>query len=157
MWTTKNAVGQCGKKNSARRDMQALSEPSLELAIVLRHMGGVQVQVSALVRQQQLQIEQLQTQLMRMRAQRLLDQTQRFWGLVDGSRPANPLPLPTMAVSFRKAKPSLTEKAWQAAQKIICQTGCVGHAHHWLQDDGQCARTGQDCDAQTTEETRRCA
>jgi len=137
--------------------MKALSESSLELAIMLRHMGGVQAQVSALVRQQQLQIEQLQTQLMRMRAQRLLDQTQRFWGLDDGSRPANSLPLQPMAVSFRKAKPSLTEKAWQAAQKIICQTGCVGHAHHWLQDDGQCARTGQDCDAQTIEETRRCA
>ena len=32
------------------------------------------------------------------------------------------------------------------AQAVICQTGCAGHAHPWLEPDGQCRRTGQACD-----------
>ncbi|MEZ5702753.1 MAG: hypothetical protein R3E42_13695 [Burkholderiaceae bacterium] len=32
------------------------------------------------------------------------------------------------------------------AQAVICQTGCVGHAHPWLAPDGQCRRSGDACE-----------
>jgi TolA-binding protein len=129
-----------------------------ELGVMLRHLGGVQAHVSDVVRQQQQQIEQLQSQLMRLRVQRVLEQTQRLWALSDTG-------LMTISRSGTghlegrgvKSQVSLPTKAWQAAQKIICQTGCVGHAHPWLKADGQCARSGQVCDAQTDQETPRCA
>lgn len=134
-----------------------LLSPSAELAVVLRHLGGVQTQVGELVSQQQQKIEQLQWQLMRLRAQCVLERTQRLWGLSESNLLANSTGAKRFVANGEKIQHFLPVKAWRAAQKIICQTGCVGHAHPWLKDDGQCARTGQDCDAQTTEETRRCA
>lgn len=53
--------------------MQVQTASSTELGIVLRHMASVQSRVSELVRQQQAQIAQLQAELMRMRAQRMLE------------------------------------------------------------------------------------
>lgn len=125
-----------------------------ELAVVLRHLGGVQTQVSDLVREQQQQIAQLQTQLIRLRAQRMLERTQSLWGL-SVCHPTMPTAMASKSVAIgASALASLTAKAWQAAQKIICLTGCVGHAHPWLKPNGQCARTGQECDVQ---EMPRCA
>jgi len=34
----------------------------------------------------------------------------------------------------------------EAARKAICQTGCSGHAHPWLSDDGHCLWSGRICD-----------
>lgn len=132
---------------------------SAELGLVLRHLGGVQAHVSDLVRQQQQHIAQLQGQLMRLRAQRMLERTQRLWGLSQLQGPcADWVPDQASLVAAtdltEKPRRSLGARAWQAAQNIICQTGCVGHAHPWLQADGQCARTGQVCDVQPTLESR---
>jgi len=35
---------------------------------------------------------------------------------------------------------------WPQADELLCQTGCASHAHHWLQDDGQCQRKGGECE-----------
>lgn len=122
--------------------------PLSELAVVLRHLGGVQSQVSELVRQQQQEIDQLQGQLIRLRAQRVLERTQNFWGLSKSPRGTHPANSREVGTVSGITSPSLKAKAWQAAQKIICLTGCAGHAHPWLNPDGQCARTGQECDVQ---------
>lgn len=122
--------------------------PLSELAVVLRHLGGVQSQVSELVRQQQQEIDQLQGQLIRLRAQRVLERTQNFWGLSKSPRGTHPANFREVGTVSGITSPSLKAKAWQAAQKIICLTGCAGHAHPWLKPDGQCARTGQECDVQ---------
>lgn len=31
------------------------------------------------------------------------------------------------------------------ATEVLCQTGCQGHGHPWLQADGACRLTGGDC------------
>ena len=31
------------------------------------------------------------------------------------------------------------------AAEVLCQTGCQGHAHPWLDADGSCRLTGGDC------------
>lgn len=122
--------------------------PVSELAVVLRHLGGVQSEVSELVRQQQREIDQLQGQLIRLRAQRVLERTQNFWGLSKPPRGTHPAKSREDGTVSGITSPSLKAKAWQAAQKIICLTGCAGHAHPWLKPDGQCARTGKECDVQ---------
>lgn len=40
---------------------------------------------------------------------------------------------------------AMLDASHDAAELVICQTGCVSHDHHWLGDDGQCRRTGQAC------------
>lgn len=121
---------------------------SSELAVCLRYLGGVQSRCTDLVRQQQHQIDQLQAQLIRLRAQCILERTQNLWGLWSIQTRSGPASLPAAGTVSAKFPPPLKEKAWQTAQKIICQTGCMGHAHAWLKSDGQCARTGQECDEQ---------
>lgn len=121
---------------------------SSELAVCLRYLGGVQSRCTDLVRQQQHQIDQLQAQLIRLRAQCILERTQNLWGLWSLHAHSRPASLPEAGTLSSEVQPPLKDKAWQTAQKIICQTGCMGHAHPWLQSDGQCARTGQECDEQ---------
>lgn len=119
-----------------------------ELAVCLRYLGGVQSRCTDLVTQQQQQIEQLQAQLIRSRAQCVLERTQNLWGLWSIQTRARPASLPEAGTVSSEVQRPLKDKAWQTAQKIICQTGCMGHAHPWLKSDGQCARTGQECDEQ---------
>jgi hypothetical protein len=125
----------------------ALSASS-ELAVCLRYLGGVQSRCTDLLRQQQHQIDQLQAQLIRLRAQCILERTQNLWGLWSLHARARPESLREAGAVSSKVQPLLEDKSWQTAQKIICQTGCMGHAHPWLKSDGQCARTGQECDEQ---------
>ena len=40
----------------------------------------------------------------------------------------------------------VSEHGARDAQSVISQTGCVGHAHPWLDDDGQCRLSGQVCE-----------
>ncbi len=35
--------------------------------------------------------------------------------------------------------------ASDTATDVLCQTGCQGHAHPWLDADGSCRLTGGDC------------
>ena len=32
-----------------------------------------------------------------------------------------------------------------SATEVLCQTGCQGHAHPWLDADGACRLTGGEC------------
>ena len=34
---------------------------------------------------------------------------------------------------------------WREASAVICQTGCEGHGHPWLDEQGGCRRTGEVC------------
>ena len=54
---------------------------------------------------------------------------------VSGCTPAQP-PVP--------AKLALLEASLQAAELVICQTGCLSHGAYW-RDHGHCRRTGTAC------------
>lgn len=139
---------------SGRQSGHVPASNAAELGVVLRHLGGVQANVSELMRQQQRHIEQLTAQLIDLRAQRVLERTHRLWGLPEPQRDPRKSHAQRGQESDFQSQISLPAKAWQAAQKVICQTACAGHAHPWLQADGHCARTGKECDAQTNQETR---
>jgi hypothetical protein len=53
--------------------------------------------------------------------------------------------VPRAATGPRSRAPRIAPGLLEA-QAVICQTGCAGHAHPWLEPDGQCRRTGQACD-----------
>ncbi len=105
-----------------------MSPPSsgvlLEHAVLCRHLGGVQDRVSRLMQEKEKALHALTSEVVRLRGQLVLTHTLRLWGLQ--TQPTEDL---------------------EAARKVICQTGCAGHAHPWLSEDGQCRWSGRVCDS----------
>lgn len=94
-----------------------------EHAALCRHLGSVQDRVSTLMREKDMALKALASEVVRLRGQLVVAHTSRLWGM------------PTQAI-----------EDLEAARKVICQTGCAGHAHPWLTDGGQCRWSGRACD-----------
>ncbi|HRM55188.1 MAG TPA: hypothetical protein PLS11_14905, partial [Ottowia sp.] len=77
--------------------------------------------------------QQLQGTLVRERARLVIASTRWWWGL------GGPVP-----DAVRAASPEVTASPMSAAD-VLCQTGCQGHAHPWLTEDGRCLLKGGDC------------
>lgn len=105
-----------------------------EHAVALRMWGRLQNELSAQLQRQAQERQHLLAQLMRLRAALLVTRTAVLWGLTTGAtsppRHAAAAPVP--------ARPSEVDE-------VLCQTGCVGHAHHWLNDEQRCTRSGLAC------------
>ena len=143
--------------------------PCEEQLVWLRHYAQVQQRVSQTVRQMAARIEALEADLLRHRAQAILERTAKWWAI--------PMPMPVPGRSSRLPSPRpgalppasqrLATRAdwalksqshtpsplgvgaaaqWPESDAVLCQTACVGHAHHWLQDDGHCQRKGGECE-----------
>lgn len=111
-----------------------------EHRVLMHQIGGLQRRSSAQMQAMQAREAAWQTEALRLRAELVLLRTSIFWGLgvvMALRRPG--------AVRTRSRVTSVWADAPQA-QAVICQTGCVGHAHPWLAEDGQCRRSGQTCD-----------
>ncbi len=115
-----------------------------EHAILTRHLGSVQDRVSRLLCAKESELQTLSSEVVRLRGLLVLSRTSILWGLS----------APLMRVGRRPStRPSLEQQTaarqedLEASRKAICQTGCTGHAHHWLSDEGQCRWTGRPCDA----------
>lgn len=110
-----------------------------EHMVMLRQLGGLQQRMDEVGRQHQQQLRRWQAENLRLRAELVLLRTSVFWGLgaaVAWHRPGRRRALPAPVV----------EAGTREAQAVICQTGCMGHAHPWLEADGQCRRSGQACE-----------
>lgn len=125
----------------ARHDSSpAAREIALEHGVLTRQMASLQRRVGEQMRAYALQVAALEGEVLHLRAQLVLARTATLWGLgLAGSvrpaaRRARATPVPAEA------------QAMAEASSVICQTGCVGHAHAWLEADGQCRRTGQACE-----------
>jgi hypothetical protein len=94
-----------------------------EHAVLCRHLGGVQDRVSKLMQEKDMALKALASEVVRLRGQLVVAHTSRLWGM-----------------------PTEPTEDLEAARKVICQTGCAGHAHPWLSEDGQCRRSGRVCD-----------
>lgn len=113
-----------------------------EHAVVSRHLGNVQHRLSNLMREKNEALEALQHEVIRLRADLVIARTHILWGIG----------MPAMSVN-RKVRAPYTVKPFahvshdlEAARQTICQTGCTGHAHHWLTEDGQCRWSGRACE-----------
>jgi hypothetical protein len=129
-------------KATACRPAPALMQR--EHGVLIRQMAGLQTRVSQQMQAYAQQVDDLEQALLCARAQLLLVRSALLWGmqregLVWSSSGKNPLPR-------QGGRPDRQPRPLNEADAVICQTGCVGHAHPWLEADGQCRRTGQSCE-----------
>ena len=113
-------------------------ELAQEHGVLMRQIGGLQSRCTELLRSSSSRVAALEGENMRLRAELVLLRTSVFWGL-------------GAAAVLRRRSPAVrsrppVEAGAREAQAVICQTGCVGHAHPWLDTEGQCRRSGQACD-----------
>jgi hypothetical protein len=123
----------------ARHAGGAAREIALEHGVLTRQMAGLQRRVGEQLRAHAQQVQVLEDEVLHLRAQLVVARTCMLWGLgVAGV--ARPL--------SRRARTAVADavEAMAEASSVICQTGCVGHAHPWLEADGQCRRTGAACE-----------
>ena len=121
-----------------RHDSTAVRELLREHGALLRQLGGLQRRMGEVQRAERERARELEAQNLRLRAELVVLRTGVLWGLGTGA-------------VVRRARPPARDShafdpALRAAQAVICQTGCVGHAHPWLEADGQCRRSGQACE-----------
>lgn len=118
------------------------AHPSSEHAALLRHLGRVQSRLSQVVAEQARDMQALHAEVMQLRGQLMVWRTATWWSLPGPLRPQVRGP----AQPGRFTPPAATPPDLEQAREVICQTGCVGHAHHWLQSDGRCQWTLQACE-----------
>ena len=116
-------------------------EVSTEHGALTRRLAGLQSRVDAQLRASNEKVLALEGEVLRLRTQLVLARTCVLWGL-------NAMVL-TRPLQQRRTKPEGTLPSLAEASGVICQTGCVGHAHPWLDADGQCRRTGVACNQVT--------
>lgn len=114
-----------------------------EHAVLSRHLGNVQNRISNLITEKDLALEALICEIVQLRAQLVIARTFVLWGMDMQLMCMN-----RKVLSSTQMQPLIDGPLnLEAARKAICQTGCTGHAHHWLSEDGQCRRNGRACDA----------
>lgn len=116
-----------------------LRELVLEHGTLLRRLAALQQRVSEQLTARERRVAELEGHALRLQAELVLLRTSVFWGL--GAVAVQRRPPRRRTQTEMAAAPEL-----RAAQAVICQTGCVGHAHPWREADGQCRLTGQTCE-----------
>jgi hypothetical protein len=121
------------------RSVDPTADLSLEHAALVRWLGQLQRRMAALQLAHRQQVAALEAELVRLRGQTVALRTATLWGL--GERH------PPRALDTAKAPGFRQPPLWPEASAVICQTGCVGHGHPWLGNNGLCRRTGEVCRA----------
>lgn len=111
----------------------------VEHGVLMRQIGGLQRRSSELLQAATAREAALQSENLRLRAELVLLRTGVFWGLGAAA-------LGRAAQTRRGSAPPVRDPALREAQAVLCQTACVGHAHPWLEADGQCRLHGQACE-----------
>ena len=105
---------------------QDLEQLTREHCALMRDYGRVQSRCTDQMRAQAREIERLQAQVMRLRADAIVWATELAWAREDSEAPA------------------LLAQSLRAADLVICQTGCLSHDAYWRVQD-HCRRTGKAC------------
>jgi hypothetical protein len=127
-----------------RRQLALVQAPSSDVAsehaALLRMLAGAQARVTGVVVDYQAQIYALQAQIIRLRARVIVRDTLLAWL--------------RETLAQREPAAEAAEEDLQAhhaaADRVICQTGCISHGGYWREDE-QCRRTGKSC---TMEESK---
>ncbi len=109
----------------------APSDVACEHAALVRMLASAQARVSAVVVDHMQQIAVLQAQIVRLRARAIVRDTMVAW----------------LRESLAQLEPESSEALQahaDAADRVICQTGCTSHGNYWREAD-QCRRTGKGC------------
>lgn len=117
-----------------------VQELVVEHRVLMRQIGGLQRRSAEQWQALQVREAALQAENLRLRAELVLLRTSVLWGLGVASMMRRP------AAGRPARQPAAVASGTGEAQAVICQTGCAGHAHPWLGEQGQCLRSGQACD-----------
>lgn len=119
---------------------------------LIREWAGWQQRMDTLRDEQAQRVRQLERELMRLRAERVIRHTQWLWGMgfAGFARPG------TGGLAARSSETD-GNPARQRTQAVICQTGCISQAHAWLDDEHQCRLLGGTCEQQPTTPENPCA
>lgn len=126
-----------------------------EHAVLLRHMGRLQTSVSALLADKEARLQALGGEVLRLRGQLLVARTAVLWGLAlrtEAAASHQPTARFKNGNGLGASQLEDPERS-TAARQLVCQTGCVGHAHHWLTAGGTCQLSGQACERQAMEKS----
>jgi hypothetical protein len=118
-------------------------DQSLALAehlALVRQMARLQWHMDRLLAASQEQAERQSAEIVRLRGQLLVARTAALWGMAGVPQQV----LRAKRVTDRPQAQNVIQDA--ATRNVICQTGCVGHAHAWLDDAGHCQRDGLVCE-----------
>ena len=113
---------------------------STEYHVLLRMWGRLQNDVSTQNQAHAKALRALESEVLRLRADLLITRTALCWGMGAGGLAVAKRPLRRL-----NSAPATQSPAPSAADEVLCRTACEGHAHHWLDEDHGCARTGQAC------------
>lgn len=114
-----------------------------EHAVLVRHIGRLQSSVSALLADKEARLQGLNGEVLRLRGQLVVARTAALWGLALRTATGNPSAAKRKAVQAQGAN---TLASLPSVHPVVCQTGCMGHAHHWLSAEGTCQLSGQTCE-----------
>ena len=112
---------------------------SLEHGALVRQLAVLQQRLGDQLARQARRLFLLEAENLRQRGELVRTRTALLWGL-HAAAVTTPPRRPVVSRS-----PALVEPRWSAAEAVICQTGCEGHGHPWLDGQGQCRRTGELC------------
>ncbi len=129
------------------RSALTAGDPTLaaEHAVLLRWVGRLQQRIDRLVTTAHAVIATQDAEILGLRGRLLVARTAALWGLAGTSVGTKTTGLTASTAGVTLWRSSLDTGAGVTAQTVICQTGCVGHAHHWLDATGQCRLDGQPC------------
>ena len=130
-------LGPLLRRIAAQRPTGTAVDLMVEHAALVRWLGQLQRRMGAMQLTHQQQVAALEANLMRLRAQVVMLRTATLWGLSEQA-------LSRSLGAPRAPGPGLPA-VWREASAVICQTGCEGHGHPWLDGQGGCRRTGQAC------------
>lgn len=125
------------RRFAARRSDADSAVVDAEHSILLRRLARLQ-DLGDRLAQCERRVRQLESENLLLRGHQLVVRTALLWGLRYDVR------LWPSRVGARPATPP--QPASREAHSVICQTGCVGHAHPWLDGDGHCKRSGRACE-----------
>lgn len=111
-----------------------------EHLVLVRRMARLQCLFDELLSDHDRKVYELEAEIVRLRGRLVLARTQTLWGF--GAVAALPERVPFLT---REPLPLPLGSMPHAAQ-VLCQVACVGHAHYWLQEEGDCARSGERCE-----------
>jgi hypothetical protein len=112
-----------------------VAELQHEHGVLLRYLGEVQRGVSV-------RLARLEADNLRLRAALMVNRTAWLWGLG-----------PPVTLAGHTGATPVTPPA--SPLRVLCRVGCEGHAHAWLDEGGQCRRTGSACEALAVPATGR--
>ena len=113
-----------------------------EYHALCRAYADAQHRCTALIRRQQRHIAALESQLMQRQGELIRRVTALAWALQDQAAllADKVAPMP----DADPVNPAALASSLQAADLVICQTGCVSHGAYWRVQD-YCRRTGKPC------------